>query len=227
MNKKSIVKMVLDLAMTVLLPLLMIQAIAGEELHEWIGILMFALFIAHHLLNFNWHKNLLKGRYSTARIIGTILNLAIFICMVLCAVSGIILSQYVFAFFNINQGLSFARAAHMICTHWMFVLTSVHLGMHFKIIKGYLEKSIKRKPRKAVKRILLILTGVMAAYGATAFIRAQLWQYLLYQTQYMFFDFSRAAISVYFDYVCMMLLFSCFGCIKYSQAVPIYKMEEI
>lgn len=100
MKKKSIIKMIVDLLMTILLPLLMIQALAGEELHEWIGIL---------------------------------------ICIIFSAISGILLSQYVFTFLNINQGISFARAAHMICTHWMFVLTSFHLGMHMKIMKGYLD----------------------------------------------------------------------------------------
>lgn len=29
--------MILDLIMTILLPLLMIQALTGEKLHEWIG----------------------------------------------------------------------------------------------------------------------------------------------------------------------------------------------
>lgn len=99
MKKKSIIKMILDLLMTILLPLLMIQALAGEELHEWMGIFMFLLFIMHHLINFNWHKNLLKGKYDAVRSIGTLVNAGILICMILSAISGILLSQYLFVFF--------------------------------------------------------------------------------------------------------------------------------
>lgn len=104
MKKKSIIKMILDLLMTILLSLLMIQALAGEELHEWMGIFMFLLFIMHHLINFNWHKNLLKGKYDVVRSIGTLVNAGILICMILSAISGILLSQYLFVFFRCQSG---------------------------------------------------------------------------------------------------------------------------
>lgn len=94
MKKKSIIKMILDLLMTILLPLLMLQALMGEKLHEWIGIFMFLLFIIHHLINFNWHKNLLKGKYNTVRSIVTFVNAGILICMILSAVSGVLLFTF-------------------------------------------------------------------------------------------------------------------------------------
>lgn len=122
--------MILDLLMAILLPLLMLQALVGEELHEWIGIFMFLLFITHHVINLNWHQNILKGKYNAVRSIGTFINAGILICMILSAISAVLLSQYVFIFLDVSHGLSFARASHMICTHWLFVLTSFHLGMH-------------------------------------------------------------------------------------------------
>lgn len=207
MKKRSVTKMILDLLMTILLPLLMIQALAGEELHEWIGILMLIIFIAHHLINFSWHKNLLKGKYNVIRGLGILINAGILICMVFSAISGIVLSQYVFVFLDIDQGISFARSAHMIGTHWMFVLISLHLGIHIKIIKGYLEQSIKRKLGKVSNSVVCIMTGIAAIYGLKIFIDTKLWQYMFYQAQYMFYDFTRTAIGVYLDYVFMMILF--------------------
>lgn len=221
MNKKSIVKMSLDLFMTILLPLLMIQALAGEELHEWLGIVMFLLFIVHHLINFRWHKNLLKGKYNVVRSTGTLINTGIFICMVFTAISGILLSQYVFRFLNVSRGISFARAAHMICTHWMFVLTSFHSGMHLKVIKTYIEQTSKRKLGKVSGRVLQILAIVIAAYGWKVFIETKLWQYMFYQVQFMFYDFNRTAFRVYLDYVSMMILFSAIG------YFVLYKMKNI
>lgn len=211
MKKKSIIKMILDLLMTILLPLLMIQALAGEELHEWIGILMFILFSTHHILNLNWHKNLLKGKYNAVRNFGVLVNMGIFICMILSAISGILLSQYAFVFLDVSQGISLARATHMIGTHWMFVLTSFHVGMHLKVMKNYIEQFSKRKPGIISGRVLQILFIVVAIYGATVFIETKLWQYMFYQAQFMFYDFNRRAFSVYLDYISMMGLFAVIG----------------
>ena len=223
MKKKSIVKMIVDLIMTILLPLLMIQALAGEELHEWIGIFMFLLFATHHILNFNWHKNLLKGKYNVVRRLGTVVNAGILICMILSAISGIVLSQYVFAFLNINQGISFARAAHMICTHWMFALTSFHLGMHMKIMKGYMEQARGKKLGPVSSRVFTILFAVIGVYGLKVFIDTKLWQYMFYQAQFMFYDFNRMAFSTYLDYVSMMVLFAIIG---YYVSVKLKKISK-
>lgn len=211
MKRKSIIKMILDLLMIILLPLLMIQALVGEEFHEWIGIFMFLLFITHHLINFNWHKNLLKGKYNTVRSIGTFVNAGNLICMILSAISGVLLSQYVFIFLDVSQGLSFARASHMICTHWMFVLISFHLGMHIKVMKNYMKQSSKRSLGIISGRVLQILSIFVTIYGVWVFIETNLWQYLFYQVQFMFYDFNRLAFSVYLDYISMMVLFALIG----------------
>lgn len=211
MKKKTVIKMILDIFMIILLPLLMIQAIAGEQLHEWLGIIMLIVFVIHHLLNMNWHKNLLRGKYQSTRLIGTLINILIFICMILSAISGIMLSQYAFVFFNINFGISFARATHMICTHWMFVLISFHLGMHVKVIKNYIENSSKRKFGSVFKKAIVIFIIMIDIYGLKIFIDTQLWQYMFYQSQFIFYDFNRLAFNVYLDYGSMMILFSTIG----------------
>lgn len=211
MKKKSIIKMILDLLMTILLPLLMIQALAGEELHEWIGILMFILFIMHHILNVNWYKKFLKGKYNVVRGIGILVNTAILICMTFIAISGVLLSQYVFAFLDVSQGISFARAAHMICTHWLFVFTSIHLGIHLNVIKNYIEQSTKRKLGTVSSRVLKILFVTITIYAVKVFIDTKLWRYMFYPTQFMFYDFDQTAFRVYLDYVSMMILFAVIG----------------
>ena len=63
MKPKMIAKLAVDILMTVLLLLLMGYQFWGEAAHEWIGAGMFVLFLAHHLLNLNWHKNIFKGKY--------------------------------------------------------------------------------------------------------------------------------------------------------------------
>lgn len=45
MNKKLIVKIIIDIGMTVCLLLLMPYSLLSETIHEWLGIAMFVLFV--------------------------------------------------------------------------------------------------------------------------------------------------------------------------------------
>lgn len=62
--KHPFLKPAADLGMTVLLVCQMGYLLLGEAVHEWLGILLFLLFLLHHLLNRGWHKNLLRGIYT-------------------------------------------------------------------------------------------------------------------------------------------------------------------
>lgn len=63
MKSKQIVKIAVDVAMTAVLLLLMTYELIGQVSHELLGIIMFMLFILHHILNSRWTKNLIKGKY--------------------------------------------------------------------------------------------------------------------------------------------------------------------
>ena len=110
-NEKKFMRIITDLVMTVLLPLLMAYSLAGEALHEWVGIFMFLLFILHHILNLSWYKHLLKGRYSGSRILRTVFDLLLIPVMLILSISGIMMSRHVFS--DLGWSLSFARIAHL------------------------------------------------------------------------------------------------------------------
>ena len=63
------IKLAVDAAMTVALLLLMAYGLVGEAAHEWIGMGMFALFVAHHVLNRRWIQAVPRGRYTPLRIV--------------------------------------------------------------------------------------------------------------------------------------------------------------
>lgn len=107
-NMKKI-KMLTDICMMMIMPLLMLYSLTGEELHEWFGVAMFLLFLTHHLLNWRWHKNIRKGKYNLQRSAGTIINVAIGICMIFTGMSGIMMSKHIVHFDLLNGGISFAR----------------------------------------------------------------------------------------------------------------------
>ena len=77
MKAKTIIKIAIDIIMTAALMLLMGYQFWGESAHEWIGAGMFALFIAHNILNISWYKTLFKGKYSPARIFRLAVNILV------------------------------------------------------------------------------------------------------------------------------------------------------
>ena len=92
------VKMGIDLAMTVLLLCQMSYLLIGETAHEWMGTAMFVLFLLHHALNREWYQNLGKGRYSALRIFQTAVDFLVFLAMLGLMISGIMISRVVFSF---------------------------------------------------------------------------------------------------------------------------------
>ena len=152
MNAKAKLKIVLDVAMTLALLFLMGYPWWGDVAHEWAGAGMFALFIAHHILNAGWWRSLGKGRYTPARVFQLVIDLLVLLTMLGLMVSGVILSNHVFAFLPISGGMSFARLLHMASAYWGFVLMSLHLGLHWNMVLGMARSGIaaaraERAPR--------------------------------------------------------------------------------
>ncbi len=75
--KKKKLRLVIDISMIIVLPMLMAYSLIGETFHEIIGTIMFGLFIAHQIINRRWYANFFKGRYTAPRVFQTVLNLAL------------------------------------------------------------------------------------------------------------------------------------------------------
>lgn len=202
MNKKLIIRITVDAAMTVLLLLLMGYSKIGEFAHEWLGVAMTALFVLHHILNRQWLKNVFKGKYTPYRVFQTITASLIFITILGSAVSGVILSRYIFASLNLG-GAYLARTVHMLCGYWNFVLLSLHLGIHWAMIISMVSrKMLKNKPYwKWIARGIAVL---VAAYGVYAFIERQMAEYLFGITSFIFFDAEEPIALFLLDYIAIM-----------------------
>ncbi len=204
MKPKAIIKIVIDVLMTLGLLFLMGYQFWGDAAHEWAGAGMFLLFILHHVLNGNWYKSLFKGRYTPSRIFQVVVDLLVFLAMIGLMVSGIMLSNHVFSFLNIHGGMSFARLLHMAASHWGFVLMALHLGLHWGMFLGLAKKTLHLKQTSRVRKILLpVLGSGIAIYGLIVFLRRGLLTYMLLQTQFVFLDFSEPVPLFYLDYLAM------------------------
>ncbi len=210
LKPKMMLKMGIDLVMTVLLLCQMAYMLIGETAHEWMGAAMFVLFILHHILNWRWYKNLMKGRYSILRVWQIVVNFLALLSMIGLMVSGIIMSRTVFAFLPIDGGMGFARILHMLAAYWGFILMSVHLGLHWGMIMGMVRKiACVKKASPARVWILRGLALVICGFGIYAFLKNNIADYLFVRSEFVFFDMRQPLALFFGEYLAMMGLWAC------------------
>ena len=202
MKKKTII----DIAMIVLAPILMSYSMAGEMLHEFIGITMFVLFICHHVLNRKWLITLRKGTWNATRRLNTVLDFLILLLMLIMMISAPTISKHALAFLDIG-GAAVGRTLHLIGANWLFVLMSLHLGLHVNSLSVGLGIS----NRKRLCRILNILFILIAVYGWYALMRRGMLSYLFATQLFASFDLSEPLIFFLLDYLAIMDLFAVVG----------------
>lgn len=200
-------KMIVDIAMTVLLPCLMAYSLISETLHEFGGLAMFALFITHHVLNRGWFASLRRGRYDALRTVNTALDLMLLLDMLCMMISGILISKHALSFLGITKGASIGRILHMLGAYWGYVLMSLHLGFHGKVMASRMGVY----KNKTLCVILRILFAAVSLYGIWAFAKRQFPAYMFLQQLFVFFDTGEPLILFFLDYLAIMILFAVLG----------------
>ena len=200
MTKTQRLRMTIDISMTILSVILMggNYLFPADIVHEILGVGLFVLWAVHIILNRRWYGAIFKGKYNPYRVMQTGINSCILICTIFFMISGIILSNHIFTFLNIQGGLGFARIAHLLASHWYYLFMSLHIGLHV----GRLFQNITAK---IIPRIILAL---VCAYGIYAFIARGVWKYLILQQQFFFFDLDRGYILFAIDYISIIILFA-------------------
>ena len=200
MTNPQRLRMTIDITMTILSIILMggNYLFPADIVHEILGVALFVLWAVHITLNRRWYGAIFRGNYNPYRVMQTVINCCILICTILLMISGIILSNHVFTFLNIQGGLGFARIAHLLASHWYYLFMSLHIGLHV----GRLFQNITAK---IIPRIILAL---VCAYGIYAFIARGVWKYLILQQQFFFFDMERGYILFAIDYISIIILFA-------------------
>ena len=192
-------RVLIDAAMTALLPCLMAYSLIGETFHEIMGVAMLGLFIAHHILNRTWFKGLFRGRYSPYRAFMTGVNLLLCIVMVCLPLSGIMMSKHLFTFLPTDGLSATARTVHLLASYWGFALMNLHLGLH-------MDAMIKTKPKW-----LPFASGMVSLYGIYAFIKRELPLYMTLRSQFVFFDYAEPRVFFFADYLAVLVLFTTVG----------------
>ena len=236
MTKTQRLRMTIDITMPILSIILMggNYLFPADLVHEILGVALFVLWAVHITLNRRWYASLaqasklitstnandrrsygaiFRGKYNPYRVMQTVINCCILICTIFLMISGIILSNHIFTFLNIQGGLGFARIAHLLASHWYYLFMSLHIGLHVGMIFGNKGTSTSADPstgsgttRTAI--IPHIILALVCVYGIYAFIARGVWKYLILQQQFFFFDLERGYILFAIDYISIIILFA-------------------
>lgn len=204
--KKHNIRLIVDIAMTVLLPVLMAYSLIGEMLHEIIGTAIFVLFIVHHILNRKWYGALFKGKYNARRIFQTALDMLLLVFMLLQPISGILMSKHLYTFLPVLPISAQARSIHMLLAYWGYTLMCIHAGTH-------LTAPMRKLAAKSKRICVAAYTGLgcISAYGIAAFIKRGFPGYMSGKTMFAFFDYSEPRGFFFLDYLAIMALFMMIG----------------
>lgn len=196
-------KRTVDAALTALLLCLMAYQVTGEALHEWLGIGMTILVIAHQILNRKWYGALFRGKYNAYRAAATTLNALLLAAFALTALCGMSMSSHAVPFLYGITSMSFARRTHLSMSHWAFVLMGLHLGFHIPAMAAKLSKT--------AKTLLTVLFAAAAGVGLCLFLRSGMADYLLFRVPFAFLDYDKAAALVFLENLLMLLLWAFAG----------------
>ena len=175
MDKKNIMKYVLDVVLAIGFMLMYDKRSIGINLHELLGLGIGVGVITHLILNYKWIIGISKKLFSTklnnrTRVL-YIINLLLVVCMILIMVGGIFISKTIFT--NIhsqNQGLW--KGIHIAVSNVALALIGMHIGLNFNWIKGMTKKIFKIKESKKysqlIARALVCVVFVFGVYNISS-----------------------------------------------------------
>jgi hypothetical protein len=203
------IRLVIDLAMTVLLLCALAYRIIGDVAHEWIGIAMTVLFIAHNAVNWRWYRGILTGKYDFRRALNTAVNLLLLTMMVVLVTSGALLSRTVFAFMGFSGGMQI-RLVHTSAAYWGLILIAVHVGMHWEMLIAAMRRMTKIT--EASRRRIIALrfaTALIVIYGVYASFDRDMGAKLFLGYSFDFWHPDRPAILFFSHNLAVMGVYVC------------------
>ena len=171
MKKKTVVKVALDVLMLAVIALMYRKQALGLAFHEIGGLLLIGIFFVHKGLNFKWIRRVtvkLRTADNRTRLMW-IVDALMLVAFLIVGVSGIMISKVAFPGLAVQGGPW--KSLHYGCAALSLILVGVHLGLHYRYLKGIFSRWI-RLPR-AVAAVLVLFLMAYGAYGvaATSFTR--------------------------------------------------------
>jgi hypothetical protein len=165
-----LIRLVIDLSMTVLMLVAMAYQITGNAMHELAGVILCLLFITHNILNRRWYKTIFKGKHNVRRILSIVVNLLFLVSMAVVMISSVTISRDIIPFIPINNDTVLLQI-HVMTSYWGFIFMAVHIGMSWATIINSVRKMTGitgtnriRTIAFRVMAVLIVVYGVQASF---------------------------------------------------------------
>ncbi len=152
-------------------------------------------------LNFRWYQSLFQRKIHSDKD-----NISSYqYCTVCCY--AVLYGKFGAGFgkgfcFSELGGARIGRTLHLVSTAWVFVLMSLHLGLH---LAPFANKLKKHRQFLWTGRIIAVL---LAAYGVYVFVDRAFYEELFYLTEFKFFDTDKSAALYFFETIAMSAAFA-------------------
>lgn len=185
--------------MTMLLIIAMSSTITGITWHIIIGISLCMLIIVHNILNRRWYKSIHKGKHTAFRNLSTGVNMLFLAAMTVLFVSA--------AFISLG-GSFFMRQIHVLSAYWGFILMSVHIGMHGRMINLITSKMFGRiQTHRICTVIMRIIAVCITAYGIKSSFDRNIGSKLIMYYSFNTTPVNESAIYTFAAYFSIMWVF--------------------
>ncbi|GHT49491.1 membrane protein [Spirochaetia bacterium] len=191
---KLIARIVIDIAMTLLLLCAYAYRITGDAAHEWIGVCVFVLFIAHNVINRTWYKTIFKGKYTLRSAVMTACNAALLFTFSVVLITGLLQSRTVLAFLHLPGGI-LLRQVHTTAAYWGLPLIGVHIGLHWGMFVNGARKMLGvNGENRARTKVIKVVAFLFAAFGVWASFDRDMFAKLFLGFSFDYWDENRPVI---------------------------------
>lgn len=168
---RSTARRLVDLLLLSVLLVLMAYPLTGNAVHEVLGLGLCAMLVGHNLLNFSWYRSRWNGNALVRLHAG--INLLLLLSLATLLGSGALISRTVFPWAAQGEAWT-ARDLHVAAGCWLLLLSSVHLGIHWRrVVPPWTRDGGRRRRVLAVWARRIALVGLVAA-GLTEFVTGNL-----------------------------------------------------
>ena len=164
--KANVLRIVLDVVMLLLLALMYRVNVVSISFHEIGGLAVCGLFVIHKGLNWKWIVGVSRRHFGATlpakTRVGYAVDFLLLVCVVLIAVSGIMISRTILTMISGNW--LFWTLGHYFSAAVALVLCGVHIGLHWSFISSMFARAL-RLPRAIARPLGIVCLAAIVAYG--------------------------------------------------------------
>ena len=207
MNRRLLLRLVLDAAATAALFAALAYYWLDNRAHELIGTGMFLLLVVHGVVHRRWYGKIREKRDGVGRA-NVALTLLLLVAMLVLLATSLMISRTLFSFLSVEDAVT-ARRVHMVAAQWVVLLVSIHLGLRWTIVMGALRKSLRLTEANPVRTVVLrVLAAAIGLHGVQASFDMLFGSKLLLLPVLDMWDFSESTPRFFLNYLSIVGLYA-------------------